>query len=31
MLSTPEAQAVVRAESIVEEAKPSIRNWDDVI
>lgn len=31
MLSTPAVQAVVEAESAVEERKPSVRNWDDVI
>ena len=31
MLSTPAVQAVVETESVVEERKPSVRNWDDVI
>ena len=31
MLSTPAVQAVVETESAVEERKPSVRNWDDVI
>jgi len=31
MLSTPAVQALVETESAVEERKPSVRNWDDVI
>ena len=31
MLSTPAVQAVVETESAVEDRKPSVRNWDDVI
>jgi small-conductance mechanosensitive channel len=31
MLSSPAVQAVVETESAVEDRKPSVRNWDDVI
>jgi small-conductance mechanosensitive channel len=31
VLSTPAVQALVETESAVEERKPSVRNWDDVI